>query len=155
MDPIILELQQIQNTVLAILRKTDFAKDYEAALAASAQATANAQLIGSLTERQHSQETGRVAAAEVQSASPIYLIVLEDKTIDAATSYWVEGFVLNYITLQGAHVIVRLDLVDRNFSRELNHQRGLECRIPATTRRAPPRMVGARPSDSSQRLRKP
>jgi len=133
-DPIILELQQIQNTVLAILRKTDFAKDYEAALAASAQAVANAQLIGSLTERQHSPETGRVAAAEVQSAPPIYLIALKDKTIDAATSYWVEGLVLNYITLQGAHVIVRLDLIDGSFSRELNHQRGLEFRIPDTTR---------------------
>jgi VWFA-related protein len=133
-DPIILELQQIQNTVLAILRKTDFAKDYEAALAASAQATVNAQLIGSLTERQHSQETGRVAAAEMQSPPPIYLIALKDKTIDAATSYWVEGLVLNYITLQGAHVIVRLDLVDGSFSIELNHQRGLEFRIPDTTR---------------------
>jgi hypothetical protein len=57
---------------------------------------------------------------------------LKDKTIDAATSYWMEGFVLNYITLQGAHVIARLDLVDRSFSRELNRQRGLEFRVPDT-----------------------
>jgi hypothetical protein len=60
------------------------------------------------------------------------LIALKDKTIDAATSYWVEGLVLNYITLQGAHVIVRLDLVDRSFSRELNRQRRLEFRVPDT-----------------------
>jgi hypothetical protein len=30
-DPLVFELRQIQNTALAILRKTDFAKDYEAA----------------------------------------------------------------------------------------------------------------------------
>jgi VWFA-related protein len=131
-DPVVFELRQIQNTVLAILRKTDFAKDYEAALAAAAQATANAQLIGSLTERQHPLTTGTTATTALEPTPPIYLIALKDKTIDAATSYWVEGFVLNYITLQGAHVIVRLDLVDRSFSRELNRQRGLEFRVPDT-----------------------
>jgi VWFA-related protein len=131
-DPVVFELRQIQNTVLAILRKTDFAKDYEAALAAAAQATANAQLIGSLTERQHPLTTEKTATTALEPTSPIYLIALKDKTIDAATSYWMEGFVLNYITLQGAHVIVRLDLVDRSFSRELNRQRGLEFRVPDT-----------------------
>jgi VWFA-related protein len=132
-DPVVFELRQIQNTVLAILRKTDFAKDYEAALAAAAQATANAQLIGSLTERQHPLTTEKTATRASEPTSSIYLIALKDKTIDAATSYWVEGLVLNYITLQGAHVIVRLDLVDRSFSRELNRQRGLEFRVPDTT----------------------
>jgi hypothetical protein len=39
---------------------------------------------------------------------------------------------LNYITLQGAHVLVRLDLVDGGFSSELNRQRGLEFRLPDT-----------------------
>ena len=130
-DPVVFELRQIQNTVLAILRKTDFAKDYEAALAAAAQATANAQLIGSLTERGHPLTTEKTTTA-LAPTSPIYLIALKDKTIDAAISYWPEGFVLNYITLQGAHVIVRLDLVDRGFSWELNRQRGLEFRVPDT-----------------------
>jgi hypothetical protein len=36
-DPLVFELRQIQNTALAILRKTDFAKDYQAALAVAAQ----------------------------------------------------------------------------------------------------------------------
>jgi VWFA-related protein len=130
-DPVVFQLRQIQNTVLAILRKTDFAKDYETALAAAAQATANAQLIGSLTERQHPLTTEKTDTTALEPTPPIYLIALKDKTIDAATSYWVEGLVLNYITLQGAHVIVRLDLVDRSFSRELNRQRGLEFRVPA------------------------
>src|SRR5262245_44628769 len=52
--PVVSELQEIQNTLLAILRKANFAGDYEAALAAAAQATANAQLRSTLGERQPS-----------------------------------------------------------------------------------------------------
>lgn len=133
-DTVVSELQQIQNTVLAILRKADFAKDYEAALAAASQATANAQLITSLIEHQQPPKTGQADAADVKSGAPIYLIALKDKTIDAATSYWVEGFFLNYISLKGAHVIVRLDIVDRSFTSELNRQRGLELRLPEMSR---------------------
>jgi hypothetical protein len=55
---------------------------------------------------------------------------LKDKTINAATSYWVDGPMLNYVTLQGVHVIVRLDLVDRGLSRDLNRQRNVELRLP-------------------------
>src|SRR4051794_37010222 len=50
-DPVISELQEIQNTTMAILRKANFAGDYEAALAAAAQATANAQLRGTINQR--------------------------------------------------------------------------------------------------------
>jgi hypothetical protein len=128
--PVVSELRQIQNTILAILRKADFAKDYDAALAAAAQATATAQLIAFLTERQQAPQTGEVGSADLKSGAPIYLIALKDKTIDATTSYWVDRFMLNYITLGGAHVMVRLDLVDRGFSSELNRQRGLEFRLP-------------------------
>ena len=60
----------------------------------------------------------------------IYLVALKDQTIQAASSYWVAGSMLNYITLQGAHEQVRLDLVDRGFSVELNRQRGVELRLP-------------------------
>ena len=49
---------------------------------------------------------------------------------NAATSYWVDGSMLNYITLQGSHLIVRLDLVDRNLSNELNRQQKVEFRLP-------------------------
>ena len=129
-DSVVSELRQIQNTILSILRKTDFSKDYDAALAAAAQATANAQLIASLSVRQQTPKTEQDCSADVKSGAPIYLIALKDKTIDAAVAYWVDRFVLNYITLQGAHVIVRLDLVDRSWSSELNRQRGLEFRLP-------------------------
>jgi hypothetical protein len=37
---------------------------------------------------------------------------------------------LNYVTLQGVHVMVRLDLVDRDLSRDLNRQRNVEFRLP-------------------------
>ena len=56
---------------------------------------------------------------------------MKDKTIDATIAYWVDRFILNYITLQGAHVSVRLDLFDGGFSSELNRQRGLEL-LPDT-----------------------
>jgi len=133
-DPVISELWRIQNTVRAILRKANLQEDYEAALAAAAQATANAQLIGALTERQ--QQQGERAAmtasdeAKSETSGPVYLIALKDKSIAAATSYWVDGSMLNYITLQGSHMIVRLDLVDRNLSSELNRQRKVEFHLP-------------------------
>ncbi len=50
-DPMIAALADIQNTTLAILRKANFAGDYEAALAAAAQAAANVQLMATLTGR--------------------------------------------------------------------------------------------------------
>ena len=55
---------------------------------------------------------------------------MKDKTINAAAAYWVDGPMLNYVTQQGVHVIVRLDLVDRGLSRELNRQRNVEFRLP-------------------------
>jgi hypothetical protein len=42
----------------------------------------------------------------------------------------VDGAMLNYITLQGSHVIVRLSLVDHSLSRDLNRQRNVEFRLP-------------------------
>jgi len=48
-SPVVQQLQEVQNAILSILRKADYAGDFEAALAAAAQATANAQLIGVVT----------------------------------------------------------------------------------------------------------
>jgi len=44
---------------------------------------------------------------------------VDGRTINAAASHYVGGSMLNYVTLQGVHVIVRLDLVDRGPSRDL------------------------------------
>jgi len=131
-DPVLSQLQQIQSMLLAILRKTDFAKDYEPALAAAAQAAANAQLIASRVEYLQSSKAEQCALTAM--SSPIYLIASRDKTIDLATSYWVEGLMLNYIAVQGEHVIVRLDLLDIPLSKELNRQHGVAFIVPAGIR---------------------
>jgi hypothetical protein len=133
------EINEVQSTLRLIMRRAEFDRDYEAALAAAAQATANAQLIGAIIEHrqavQASQaaQTGPAAKSAAEEAEPpaqFFLIALKDKTINAAAAYWVDGPMLNYITQQGVHVIVRLDLVDRGLSRELNRQRNVEFRLP-------------------------
>src|SRR4051812_4683195 len=50
------ELEDIQRTVLAILRKSNYERDYEAALAAAAQAAANVQLKAAMAERRRTAE---------------------------------------------------------------------------------------------------
>src|SRR5437016_3547557 len=96
-DPVISELQEIQNTTMAILRKANFAGDYEAALAAAAQATANAQLRGTINQRLQQASPGRNTAVEQPSAPPrVYLIALKDRTVQVATSYWEDSRMLHY-----------------------------------------------------------
>jgi len=135
-DPVLSELREIQSKVLTILRRAKLERDYEAALAAAAQAVANAQLIGAMTERQQvaqaaqAGELAKSATDEAQSPEQFFLIALKDRTINAVTSYWVDGLMLNYITLPGAHVMVRLDLVDIGLSRDLNRQRNVEFHLP-------------------------
>ena len=132
-DSVLIELRGLQSTIRTILTRARFEGDYESALAAVAQLAANAQLIGAIAEQQQATppvQTPKSATVETQSPSPLFLIALKDKTINAATAYWVDGPMLNYLTLQGAHVIVRLDLVDRGLSRDLNRQRNVEMRLP-------------------------
>jgi hypothetical protein len=135
-DPVIAQLQEIQNTTLAILRKANFAGDYEAALAAASQAVANAQLIGAMTERRQAAQTSKTSADETAPKPAVYLIALRDRSIQAATSYWSDGTMLHCITLDGAHEQIRLDLVDRKLSSELNHRRSMEFRLPELKQRS-------------------
>jgi hypothetical protein len=132
-DSVLIELQGIQSVLRTILTRARFDGDYEAALAAAGQAAANAQLIGAIAQRRQSAQASqpaKPAADQTQPAPPLFLIAMKDRTIHAARSYWVDGPMLNYITLEGVHVIVRLDLVDRGLSRELNRQRNVEFNIP-------------------------
>jgi hypothetical protein len=99
-DPALTELREIQSKVLTILRRAKSERDYDAALAAAAQAVANAQLIGAMTERQQAAEAGELAKSamdETQSPAQFFLIALKDKSINAVTSYWVDGLMLNYL----------------------------------------------------------
>ena len=59
-------------------------------------------------------------AANTSDQQVMFLIALKDHTIFPAIAYWVEGDTLNYITVQGAKNSVSLDLVDRDFSKQIN-----------------------------------
>jgi hypothetical protein len=138
-DPALTQIKEIQSTVQSIMRRAKFEGDYETALWAASQAVANAQLIGAITERQQAAQAipppqavqpARSAMESPQFPAPFVLIALKDKTINAATSYWADGPMLNYVTVQGIHIIVRMDLVDRTLSRDLNRQRNVDFRLP-------------------------
>jgi hypothetical protein len=133
-DPVLTELRAIQDSVRNIMRRAKSDDDYESALAAASLAISNAQLMGAIAERQQAIQSIKSATEQAQMPaqppSPLFLIALKDKTINTATSYWVDGPMLNYVTLQGVHIIVRLDLVDRALSRDLNRQRNVEFRLP-------------------------
>ena len=45
-------------------------------------------------------------------------------------AWWVEGGWLHYITGSGAHEQVKLDAVDRDFTREINRQRRVPLELP-------------------------
>jgi hypothetical protein len=124
-SPAVGQLQEIQNTTLNILRKADFAGDYEAALAAAAQATATAQLIGALTgELKPPPQMSRPAKEQEQKAEPpLILIAFQDDSIQSATAVWVDRLMLHYRTMKGVHEQVRLDRVNWKLSEELNQKR--------------------------------
>jgi hypothetical protein len=123
-SPTVAQLQEIQNTTLSILRKANFAGDYEAALAAAARATATAQLIGALTGQLKPPQPAPPPAKEPAPKAPAaYRIALEDRTIVTAPKVWSDGTVLHYLTPQGAHGQVRLDRVDWKLSAALNYDR--------------------------------
>src|SRR5215471_1990940 len=132
-DAALVEIRGMQSTLRNLMSRARFDGDYETALAAAAQIVANAQLIGAIAERAQAPQDAPVAkpaAEEAQSTAPIVVIALKDKSINAAKTYWVDGRMLNYITLQGAHVIVKLDLVDKGLSGQLNFQRNVEFHLP-------------------------
>jgi hypothetical protein len=98
--PVVAQLQEVQKTVLSILRKADFAGDFEAALAAAAQAAANAQLIGVVTGQLRPppppQEQPQLDPAK-------YLIALQDHTIQAASAVWTDRLMLHIDTHHHVH----------------------------------------------------
>jgi hypothetical protein len=135
MGPALWQLQEIQNTTLNILRKANLWGDFEAALAAAQQATANAQLLGSLTgelkpppppPQVPQRPTGDI---QRKSDDPVILIAFKDDTIQSATAVWADRLMLHYRTPQGAHEQVRLDRVDWKLSEDLNRRRQEEAPV--------------------------
>jgi len=60
----------------------------------------------------------------------MFLIAMKDHTIFPAVAYWVEGDTLNYITVQGVKNSASLDLVDREFSKQINKERKIDFGLP-------------------------
>ncbi len=133
-DPVVSDLQQIQYTLLSVMRRAKLDYDYEASLAAAEQAAANAQVIGVITERLKSAAAPtpavKTAPEPADLNGPAYSIALKDHTVLFATAYWTDGLMLHFLTRQGAHVQIRLDLVDLDLSVKLNRQRNLEFKLP-------------------------
>lgn len=60
----------------------------------------------------------------------MFFIALKDSSVYTAVAYWVEDGTLHYITPQGRHNQVSLDLVDRQTSARLNEGRKVEFHLP-------------------------
>jgi hypothetical protein len=104
-DPALADLRQVQNTVLAIMRKADFVEDYGTALDAATVAAGNAQLMEAITN------VPVTNGPQSNSDAPVNPVVCNDRTGGPAT--WSDGLMMHYVTPQGTHVQVRLDLADR------------------------------------------
>jgi len=76
------------------------------------------------------EDQNQPQAAAGDSSSIIFLIAMKDHTIFPAVAYWVDGDTLNYITAQGVRNRVSLDLVDKDFSKQLNRERSLDFALP-------------------------
>lgn len=126
-DPILGQLQELQNQTLTILRKADFAGDLQTALDAIAQAQRTAEIMALVT--------GRLTPPQAPARPALYLIALKDQSIHAAAAYWVEGKTLHYLTRDGKQEEAPLDTVDRELTLRLNHERGVEIQLPPN---APP-----------------
>jgi hypothetical protein len=71
------------------------------------------------------------SAVDTSDQQVMFLIAMKDHTIYPAIAYWVDGDTLNYITVQGVKNSVSLDLVDRDFSKQINKERKVEFGLPS------------------------
>jgi hypothetical protein len=83
------------------------------------------------TQPQVSPDQSSAQPSAQDSTQPImFLIAMKDHTIYPALAYWVEGDTLNYITTQGTQNSVSLELVDREFSQQINRDRKVDFGLP-------------------------
>jgi hypothetical protein len=112
---------EIQPVSPSIMRKANFAGDFEAALAGAAQAASHSQFIGAITgQLKPPQQTPPAKPEQREPAN--YRIAPADRSIQTAAAVWSDGVMLHYTTRQGAHGQVRLDRVDGKRSAELNRR---------------------------------
>ncbi len=71
------------------------------------------------------------ASADTGDTATHYLIAFKDHSIYSAVAYWVDNDTLHYFTTGNTHNQVSLSLVDRDLTRQLNAQSGLQLNLPA------------------------
>lgn len=72
------------------------------------------------------QMPGNHPSTIIEDKATIYLLVYKDQSVHPSIAYWVKEDTLHYITLQGNHNRVSLDLVDVPYSEKLNGERKVE-----------------------------
>lgn len=125
-EDILAQLADIQNTTLAILRKSNFSGDWDIALGAAMEARANAgmmALVGSNVAQAGMPEAKTAAAT-------FYLLAFKNETVQVAQAYWMQDNTLHYIDRQGKKAQAPLASLDVPFTMELNRQRNVEFRLP-------------------------
>ena len=60
----------------------------------------------------------------------LYLIAVKGQEVRPALTYWVEGSMLHYVTVDREMRAIPLASVDRDSSERLNRERGLSFRLP-------------------------
>ncbi|HEX8984749.1 MAG TPA: hypothetical protein VF767_04935 [Bryobacteraceae bacterium] len=78
----------------------------------------------------HNYQAPSAERPEPSNDQVVFFIALKDSSVYTALAYWVEDGTLHYITSQGKHNQVSLDLVDRATSAKLNEGRKVEFRLP-------------------------
>ncbi len=69
------------------------------------------------------------ASAEAPAEATIYLIAFQDGSVRTAVACWIEGDTVHYVTPQGQPNKASVVLIDKEFSRKLNSQRGVDFRL--------------------------
>ncbi|HEY7389197.1 MAG TPA: hypothetical protein VH640_11855 [Bryobacteraceae bacterium] len=66
----------------------------------------------------------------VRAGSPTYLIALKNHVIYDAVSYSVKGDTIYFVTIANEQKSCPMIMVDRSFSMQLNHERGVNLQLP-------------------------
>jgi hypothetical protein len=69
-------------------------------------------------------------APQSSADQPHYLIAMKDHTIYSAMAYWVQGDTLHYFTDGNTHNQASVTLVDRELTKKLNLDSGMEVKLP-------------------------
>jgi len=59
-----------------------------------------------------------------------YLLAFKDHSIYSAVAYWVDGDTLHYFTSGDSHNQISVSLVDRELTKRLNENSGLQVKLP-------------------------